>query len=111
MSGTGRAPIVWKAGTVVAARVRLFAGTCLGFGLGLLLANALTLSAQTVSPRPQAATAPTTGVQATTVAIASPSAVTYDTAGNLYVALRDDHLVRRIDTLGFVSVVVGTGEQ
>jgi hypothetical protein len=52
-----------------------------------------------------------TPVQATTVEAATPEAIAYDSAGNMYVALRNAHVVRRIDTLGFITTVAGTGQQ
>ncbi len=52
-----------------------------------------------------------TAVQATTVEAATPEAVAYDLAGNLYIALRNAHVIRRIDTFGFITTVAGTGQQ
>ena len=52
-----------------------------------------------------------TPVQATTVEAATPEAVAYDLSGNLYIALRNAHVIRRIDTLGFITTVAGTGQQ
>ena len=49
--------------------------------------------------------------QATTVSAMMPSAVAYDAAGNLYVAVRAENVVRKVDTLGEVTTVAGTGEQ
>ncbi|RXH54829.1 hypothetical protein GRAN_3933 [Granulicella sibirica] len=50
-------------------------------------------------------------VEATTIATAGPAGVAYDSAGNLYVVLRDDHRVLKVDTAGLVTTVAGTGEQ
>ncbi len=52
-----------------------------------------------------------TAPQATTIFTAMPSAVAYDTAGNLYVALQADHVIRKVDALGAITIVAGTGEQ
>lgn len=51
------------------------------------------------------------GQQATTVFTAAPSATAYDSSGNLFIALRDDHVIRKVDTLGTITTVAGTGEQ
>jgi sugar lactone lactonase YvrE len=51
------------------------------------------------------------GVEATTIATDAPTGVAYDASGNLYVALKNDHAVVRIDTKGLITTVVGTGEQ
>ena len=50
-------------------------------------------------------------VEATTIATASPSGVAYDAAGNLFVALQNDHKVVKIDSMGLITTVAGTGEQ
>ena len=47
--------------------------------------------------------------QATAARLRSPSDVTYDAAGNLYVADRGNHKVRRIATNGVITTVAGTG--
>ncbi len=41
---------------------------------------------------------------------ASPAGLAIDLQGNLYVADTDNHVVRKIDTNGIVTTVVGTGE-
>lgn len=51
------------------------------------------------------------GVQATTVEAALPEAVAYDGAGNLYIALRNAHAVRKIDAFGVITTVAGSGQQ
>ena len=50
-------------------------------------------------------------IEATTVPTASPVGVAYDTSGNLFVALQNDHRVVMIDSMGLVTTVAGTGEQ
>ncbi|MGI4758268.1 MAG: hypothetical protein ACRYGF_15645 [Janthinobacterium lividum] len=51
------------------------------------------------------------GVEATTVFAAAPGAVAYDAAGNLYLALKNDHVVRKVDAFGLITTVAGTGQQ
>ena len=53
----------------------------------------------------------TAGVEATTVEAATPEAVAYDAAGNLYIALRNAHVVRKIDPFGLITTVAGSGQQ
>ncbi len=43
--------------------------------------------------------------------LASPSAVTYDSAGNLYVCDTRNHRVRRISAAGSISTIAGNGTQ
>jgi sugar lactone lactonase YvrE len=43
--------------------------------------------------------------------LASPAAVAYDAAGNLYVADTNHNLVREVDINGQPSIIAGTGEQ
>ncbi len=48
---------------------------------------------------------------ATSAALASPFSMATDAAGNIYIADRDNHVVRRIDLLGNITTVAGNGEQ
>jgi hypothetical protein len=49
------------------------------------------------------------GGAAPAATLAGPAAMTADAAGNVYVAERDNHIVRKIDTLGNISTFAGTG--
>ena len=40
----------------------------------------------------------------------TPASLAFDTKGNLYIADRENHRVRKIDTKGHVSTFAGTGE-
>lgn len=51
------------------------------------------------------------GVEATSVPLARPSGVAFDTAGNLFIADTDDNVVREITLAGVISTVAGTGGQ
>ena len=50
------------------------------------------------------------GGPATSASLDLPSSVALDAAGNLYVADRGNHRVRRIDAAGVITTVAGTGE-
>ncbi len=50
------------------------------------------------------------GGPARSAALRSPSGVTVDVAGNLYVADSWNHRVRRVDPAGVITTVAGTGE-
>jgi large repetitive protein len=51
------------------------------------------------------------GGVAISAALANPFSMAADTAGNVYIADRDNHRVRRIDTSGNITTVAGNGEQ
>lgn len=69
----------------------------------LWLVAALLLSA--------AVSAQSAGVPATSVRLLLPSSVVYDAANNLYLAESSNHLVRKVDLLGMITTVAGTGVQ
>jgi Bacterial Ig-like domain (group 3)/NHL repeat len=48
---------------------------------------------------------------ATSAALANPFSMAADAAGNIYIADRDNHVVRRIDLTGNITTVAGNGEQ
>jgi sugar lactone lactonase YvrE len=88
----------------------------------LVLSFAAALHAQgtlTVTPAPVAATVAGTGSvgyqgdggAATSATFASPGALAYDAAGDLYIADRENHVVRMISPAGTVSTVAGSGQQ
>lgn len=47
----------------------------------------------------------------TGLSLASPSGVAYDSAGTLYIADTNHHLVREVDTNNQITIIAGTGEQ
>ena len=49
------------------------------------------------------------GGPATDAGLRQPSGLTFDAAGNLYIADRQNHAVRRIDPSGIITTVAGTG--
>jgi sugar lactone lactonase YvrE len=49
------------------------------------------------------------GSAATSAKLASPAAVAYDSAGNLYIADAQNHVIREVSTAGIVTTVAGTG--
>src|SRR5215469_2368082 len=48
---------------------------------------------------------------ATTVPLVLPSAIAYDSKGNLYLAEAANHIVRKVDTADHITTVAGTGIQ
>jgi hypothetical protein len=48
---------------------------------------------------------------ATTVPLVLPSAIAYDSQGNLFLAETANHVVRRVDTAGHITTIAGTGTQ
>jgi sugar lactone lactonase YvrE len=55
--------------------------------------------------------AQTTSVSALTIPLVLPSAIVFDSAGNLYVAETGNHVVRKVDTNGNLTTIAGTGTQ
>ena len=50
------------------------------------------------------------GIQATQAQLRSPTGVAVDSAGNLYIADTRNNSIRKVDTAGTITTVVGTGE-
>ena len=61
--------------------------------------------------RVEAQTGPANNVQAAAAPLAAPAQITYDAAGNLYIADLNDNVIRKVDLAGIVTTVAGTGEQ
>jgi sugar lactone lactonase YvrE len=59
----------------------------------------------------RAAPAQTPTVSALTVPLILPSAIVFDATGNLYFAETGHHLIRKLDTLGNITTIAGTGTQ
>ncbi len=49
------------------------------------------------------------GSAATSATLASPAAVAYDTAGNLYIADASNDVIRKVDTTGIITTIAGNG--
>src|SRR5277367_5421354 len=62
-----------------------------------------------LSRLPVSAQTPT--VSALTIPLILPSAIVFDSAGNLYFAESRHHLIRKLDTLGNITTIAGTGTQ
>jgi NHL repeat. len=50
-------------------------------------------------------------IVATTLPIVLPSAIALDAQGNLYIAETANHVIRKVDRAGHISVIAGTGTQ
>jgi sugar lactone lactonase YvrE len=48
---------------------------------------------------------------ATTVPLIRPSAITYDSQGNLYFAETANHTIRKVDSAGYITTIAGTGTE
>jgi Gluconolactonase len=48
---------------------------------------------------------------ATSVPLILPSAIAYDSAGNLYIAETGNHAIRKVDAAGKITTIAGTGTQ
>jgi sugar lactone lactonase YvrE len=73
----------------------------LRIALLLLLSLASTFSAPAQTP----------SVSALTVPLVLPSAIVFDSSGNLYFAETGNHVIRKIDTTGNITTIAGTGSQ
>jgi sugar lactone lactonase YvrE len=72
---------------------------------------AMGLALATVSPCLSGAQAPPNGIQATAASLAHPAGVAFDSAGNLYLADLNNHMIREVNIAGIAITVAGTGEQ
>jgi sugar lactone lactonase YvrE len=52
-----------------------------------------------------------TAVSATTVPLLLPSAIVFDPAGNFYIAETANHVIRKVDTTGNITIIAGIGTQ
>lgn len=71
----------------------------------LRIAVLLLLSLQAFAP------AQTTTTSAFTVPLLLPSAIVFDTTGNLYLAETANHVIRKVDTSGVLTTIAGSGNQ
>jgi DNA-binding beta-propeller fold protein YncE len=71
--------------------------------MGLALVN--------LSPALAGAQAPQSGIQATAASLALPAGIAFDSAGNLYLADLNHHLIREVNIAGIATTVAGTGDQ
>jgi sugar lactone lactonase YvrE len=55
--------------------------------------------------------AQTASVSALTIPLILPSAIVFDATGNLYFAETGNHVIRRVDTVGNITIIAGTGTQ
>src|ERR1700677_3877928 len=55
--------------------------------------------------------AQTASVSALTIPLILPSALVFDATGNLYFAETGNHVIRRVDTVGNITIIAGTGTQ
>jgi sugar lactone lactonase YvrE len=60
---------------------------------------------------PPNAPAQTASVSAVTVPLILPSAIVFDTAGNLYIAETGNQVIRKVDLTGNITTIAGTGTQ
>lgn len=51
------------------------------------------------------------GVEATSVPLAQPGGLAFDSTGNLYIADTDHQIIREVSLAGIITTVAGTGEQ
>src|ERR1700761_9606068 len=64
-----------------------------------------------LSPSLADAQAPPNGIQATAASLALPAGIAFDSAGNLYIADLNHHIIREVNIAGIATIVAGTGEQ
>lgn len=60
---------------------------------------------------PSSIHAQTAPVSAITIPVILPSAIVFDSQGNLYLAETASHLIRKVDTTGHITTIAGTGIQ
>ena len=72
---------------------------------------AMGLALATLSPCLSGAQSPQSGIQATAASLSHPAGVAFDSAGNLYLADLNNHIIREVNIAGIAITVAGTGEQ
>jgi sugar lactone lactonase YvrE len=60
---------------------------------------------------PSTLPAPAQSIPATAIPLILPSAIVFDTAGNLYLADTANHVIDKVDTSGLITTIAGTGTQ
>ncbi len=75
----------------------------------VVMSLALLLAILPNSASSQTSSSPNTS--ATAVPLLLPSAIAFDPQGNLYLADSANHLIRKVDTTGHITTIVGTGTQ
>ena len=55
--------------------------------------------------------AQTASVSALTIPLILPSAIVFDATGNLYFAETGNHIIRKVDSVGNITIIAGTGTQ
>jgi hypothetical protein len=69
------------------------------------------LAIATLSPCLSGAQSPHSGIQATAASLSHPAGVAFDSAGTLYLADLNNHVIREVNIAGIAITVAGTGEQ
>ncbi len=119
VAGTGEAGFSGDGGLAVEARLRFPAGVAVDGAGNLLIADTDNERIRKVDPAGVIATVAGTGEAgfggdggaATEAQLASPAGVAVDGAGNLFIADRSAHRIRKVDPAGVIATVAGTGER
>ena len=117
LAGTGVAGYSGDGGPATAAQVNFPGGMCLDSAANLYIADYRNHRVRKVTPAGVITTVAGTGVAgfsgdggpATSAQFNYPYGMTFDRAGNLYIADFDNNRVRRVSPAGIVSTVAGAG--
>lgn len=115
--GTGIAGFSGDGGPATAAKLNYPIGIVFDAAGNLLIADASNSRIRKVTPSGTITTIAGTGartytgdgVAAVGAAINLPQDIATDAAGNIYIADRDNHRIRKINTSGIISTIAGTG--
>lgn len=115
--GSGVAGFSGDGGPATLARLNYPIGIAFDASGNLLIADASNSRIRKVTPAGIITTIAGTGARAytgdgtaaTSAAINLPQDIAQDIAGNIYIADRDNHRIRKINTAGMISTVAGTG--
>ena len=119
IAGTGTAGFSGDGGAAASARLNAPAGVAVDAAGNVYVADMLNHRIRKVAADGTVTTIAGSGARgfsgdngaATQASLNSPRGVAFDAAGNLYIADRDNHRIRRVTPGGIITTVAGSGSQ
>jgi len=116
-AGNGNAGFLGDGGAATSARLNAPSAVSVDSSGNLYIADRLNYRIRKVTPGGTISTVAGNGVRgfsgdngpATAASLSSPQGIFADAAGNVYIADRDNHRIRRVTATGVITTVAGTG--